>query len=325
MQNIAHDLRISVFTIGYTSAADCRMVIGELSRQTSAAQIELIVVAPDRHGIDDSELEGFGAIQWLIVPKVETCGEAMEIAVRAARAPLVVYAEEHSYFAEDWAERLLAAHASGYDVVGFAIENANPDTLTSWAQLYGQFGPLVAPVESGEFDFLGGHHVSYRRDLLLEYGDQMAVVLEDEAALFLDLRARGIRMQIAGDAISRHVNVSSLPAFMYMDYQGQRSFAAARAATSRWGWPKRVLYAAAAPLIPFVRMRRSLRDIRRTGRHKELMPQILLPMSLALIAGGVGEFMGYVLGAGSAAEKKAPTELQRKNFVSKSDAMSAFR
>jgi hypothetical protein len=146
--------------------------------------------------------------------------------------------------------------------------------------------------------------------------------MEDEAALFLDLRARGIRMQIAGDAISRHVNVSSLPSFMYMDYLGQRSFASTRAAMSGWSWPKRAVWSMAAPIIPFVRMRRSLRDIRRTGRSRELLPQLLGPMMLGLLAGGFGEFMGYAFGAGRSAMQRAPTELQRKDFLAKGETIT---
>jgi hypothetical protein len=297
------------------------MVLEELRRQTIAAQIEMLIVTPDRAGVGDTDLEGFCATKWIIVPSVETSGDAMDAAVRGASAPFVVYAEEHSYFAIDWAERLVSAHAAGHDVVGFAIENANPGTLTSWAQLYAQFGPLVAPVESGESSFLGGHHVSYRRSLLLEYGDRLAVMLEDEAALFLDLRARRIPMHIAGGAVSRHVNLSSLRAYMYMDYLGQRSFAATRATQSGWGWPRRVAWSAAAPIIPLLRMSRSIRDIRRTGRSRSLLPRILGPMALGLIAGGVGEFMGYMFGPGRAAEHRTPAELQRKDFLAKGECI----
>jgi hypothetical protein len=315
-------LKLSVFTIGYESASECRMVIEELRRQRSREEIELIVVAPNRDGIEDELFEGFGAWQWLILPDIRTCGKAMATAVRAARTPYVTYAEEHSYLHESWAERLIAAHESGYDAVGFAMENANPNTLVSWAHLYGQFGPVVAPVAPGESDFLAGHHSSYSRELLLSYGDLLGDMLEDEAALFLDLRARGKRMFIAGDAVSWHANISSLKTYMAMDYLGQRSFAATRAKVGNWPWWKRVVYAGAAPLIPLIRLRRILADIRRTGREGQLLPKILVPISLALLAGAWGEMLGYLLGGGDAAERKAPVELQRERFISKTDPWS---
>ena len=316
---------LSVVTIGYESAADCRMVIGELARQTRAGELEVILVAPDREGISDAHIGSFGAWQWVTVPEIRICGAAMAAGVRTARGPYVTYAEEHTYLNDDWAEQVLAAHEKGYEVVGFVMENANPETLTSWAHLYGQFGPVVAPVESGEGDFLAGHHVSYSRSLLLEYGDSLDEMLEDESALFLDLRSKGVRMYVAGEAISRHVNISSLSAYMLMDYLGQRSFAGARVQAGNWSFFKRLAYASAFPLIPLVRLRRIIGDIRRSGRQEVLLPKILWPIGLALFAGAWGEMLGYLVGPGDAAERKAPAELQRENYLAKRDLWSKAR
>jgi len=315
-------IRLSVITIGYESAGDCRMVIEELLRQTIRDAMEIVLVAPNRDGIEDRHIHGCGAWRWVILPDVRACGEAMAAAVRVAKGPIVTYAEEHSYYQEDWAENLIAAHELGYDAVGFAMENANPETLTSWAHLYGQFGPVVAPVASGPSRLLAGHHASYRKDLLLGYGDLMSAMLEDEGALFLDLRDKGIQMFIAGDAVSSHVNISSLTAYTQMDYLGQRSFAAARVKVGKWPPWKRLAFAAGTPLVPLVRMHRILRDIRRTDRQGELMPAILIPIVLALLSGAWGEMLGYLLGGGDCAQRKAPAELQRQNFLAREDNWS---
>lgn len=313
---------LSVVTIGYESAADCRLVIGELARQTLANELEVIVVAPDREGLSEDHIESFGTWQWVTLSEIRICGAAMAAGFRAAAGPFVTYAEEHTYLNDDWAEQILVAHEKGYSVVGFVMENANPETLTSWAHLYGQFGPVVAPVESGESDFLAGHHVSYSRSLLLEYGDFLDEMLEDESALFLDLRSKGIRMYVAGEAISRHVNISNLSAYMLMDYLGQRSFAGARVQAGNWSFFKRLAFAGALPLIPLVRLRRIIRDIRRSGRQELLLPKILWPIGLALSAGAWGEMLGYLIGPGNAAERKAPAELQRENYLAKRDHWS---
>jgi len=315
-------LKLSVITIAYESASECQMVIQELQRQTLHAEMEIIIVATNRNGIVDSDFDCFGSWQWVILPEIRTVGAAMEAAVRAAHAPYVTYAEEHSYFKEDWAEKLIVAHEKGYDVVGFAMENANPKTLTSWAHLYGQFGLVVAPVESGERNFLAGHHTSYRKELLHDYGSLLRHMLEDESALFLDLRRKGKRMFLAGDAISRHVNISSLKAYIYLDYLGQRSFASARAKVGKWPWWKRGAYIVAMPLIPLVRLRRILSHIYRTGRQDKLLPKILFHIVPALLAGAWGEMLGYMLGASDSAERKAPAELQREKFISKEDPWS---
>lgn len=312
-------LKLTVYTIASQSASQCLMVVRELQRQTIREHIEVIVVTPNRNGLDESEFAVFGAWQWLLLPEVKTCGAAMAAATLAARAPYVTYAEEHSHLDEKWGENLVAAHGRGYEAVGFAMENANPENLVSWAHLYGQFGSVVAPVESGEIDLLGGHHISYCREMLLGYGDMMDAMLEDESALCLDLRARGKKLFIAGDAISFHANLSSLTAYMRLDFYGQRSFADARAKIGKWSFFKRALYAGAVLLFPVVRMRRILRHINRTGRSKEMLPQILVPISLALAAGACGEMLGYIVGGGKSAEGKSPMEFQRENYLASND------
>jgi hypothetical protein len=314
-------LRLTVVTVGGDSAADCHMVLRSLGQQTARAVMEVIVVAPDRAGLDDGLLDGVGAARWLPLPPGQVAGHAVAAAAHLARAPFITYAEEHATYHERWAERLIAAHEQGYAAVGFAMANANPETLTSWAHLYGQFGRVVAPVASRPADFLAGHHTSYRTALLLSYGDQLGDLLVSEEALFYDLRARGEPMYIAGDAVCYHLNISSLPNYMRLDFLGQRGFAAMRARVGRWPWWKRAAYAAAMPLIPWVRLRRSIADIHRSGRS-HLLPRILAPMVPALLAGAVGEGVGYLFGAGASAAERAPMEFHRERFLAADDTWS---
>lgn len=309
---------LSVFTIASVSAADCRDVLNELGRQTIHDRLEVILVTPDRKGADERISDRFASFHWVDMPRAPTAGEAMSAAIHSATGPFVVYAEEHAFFREDWAERLLEAHAS-YQVVGFAMENANPETLTSWAHFYGQFGPAVAPVESGEVPMLVGHHASYSRDLLLSYGDLLPGLMEDESVMFLDLRARGIPLYMAGDAISQHLHLSRLGAYMHLDFLGQRGFAAMRARAGHWPWYKRILWACGAPLIPIIRLRRILFHLQRTGRYHHLMPGILTRLLPALVAGGAGESLGYLIGAGNVARQKIPKEFKRDTFLAEDD------
>lgn len=312
-------LKISVYTVAYRNASDCKLVLGEMHSQTIREDIEMIVVSPNREGISSKDYPEFAAWQWIIVPEIRTNGEAMELAIRAANAPNVVYVEEHSYYDNQWAEKITEAHELGYEIVGFAVENANPETLASWAQIYGQFGPIVAPVESGEKDFLAGHHVSYRRKSLLSYGSSLTQMMEDEGALFLDWRAKGKKLYISGEAVSRHVNISKLWAYIMGDYYGQRSFASTRAKVGNWGFWKRAVFIGATPIIPFVRLKRILDNIYRTGRQRKFLPKILTNIFPALLAGAWGEMLGYLIGPGNSTSQKVPAELNRAEYLTEAD------
>lgn len=313
--------RLTVYTISFTEAGHCRTVVRDLQRQTIASAIELIVVAERPDGIEPADIAGFHSYRFLPVQDLQTVGVGMATAVRAATAPYVTYAEEHATFDPAWGAALVQAHERGYPAVGFTMRNANPETLTSWAHLYGQFGPAVDPVETGEVRLLTGHHASYRRDTLLAYGPLLDAMLEDEGALFLDLHERGERLLMEGSAISYHINLSQLGAYVRLDFHGQRSFAHGRATVGRWSFAKRLLYACACPLVPLVRLSRVLHHLRRSGRFGTLMPQLLAPMAVAMTAGAVGEALGYLIGAGEAAERKFGPELHRRRFLSAADPL----
>lgn len=315
--------RIAVATIGYPDARECRSVLRELARQTIASEMEVFVCSPSAEGIEPESMAAFPRWEHIQPGDARQVGISLATAFRASTAPIFTYAEEHSYFADDWAERIVAAHEAGHRIIGFAMENANPETLVSWAHLYAQFGPSVAPVESGPVDALTGHHTAYDRGVLEGYGERLAEMLEDECALFVDQRAKGTVFWMAGDAISRHVHISRLPALMALEWHGQRGFAGARARTGGWGFGKRLLWAAALPLFPVVRMRRAVGHLRRTGRGKQFLPAILLPMAAAYAAGAVGESFGYIFGGGDSAVRKSPLELNREDFTAGSDPWRA--
>ena len=309
---------LTVYTIGQHSADDCRAVLASLRDQTVASQLEVLVVAPSLGDVAREEFDCFHRFDLVPFDPVEDCGTTGAAAVRAATAPFVTYAEEHAFFEANWAEELIAAHRRGYDVVGCAMKNANPRSATSWAHLYAQFGPVVHPTESRKSDFLAGHHVSYRRDLLLAYGGDLRTVLEDESALFLELRSRGVPLYIEGKAISYHVNLSTLSGFGTLEFVGMRSFASSRAELGKWPLWRRLAFAVAIPLVPCLRVARISRDMRRSGRLR-MLPSILPSLLPALACGALGEATGYLFGPGRSAQLKTPIELQRHDFVAGKD------
>jgi len=313
---------LSVIMVTPRSIDTCRKTIGYLREQTAREQIELIIVAPSRSelGMLPNELSAFHSWQVVEFGAVRSTGTATAAGVRAARAPVVMYGEEHSYPQPDWARVLIDRHQERYAAVGTAMGNANPNTLTSWSHLFGQFGPVVAPVASGTTNWLAGHHTSYKRDVLLAYGERLGEMLDNECALHIDLRARGHRLFLAGEAVANHINISRVTAYFRLDYLGQRGFAATRYRAGNWSLPRRLVYFGASPLIPLVRLTRIIRDIRRAGRAPQLLPRALFIIVPALICGAVGEAIGYLLGAGKElSAEKLPMELDRHAYLQDGD------
>jgi glycosyltransferase involved in cell wall biosynthesis len=108
-----------------------RKTIKHLRAQTARDRLEVIIVAPsaDKLGLDEAELEDFLQFRVVEVGAIKSTGGALAAGVRQARAPLVAYAEEHSYPHPAWAEALIKAHCQPWAAVGAVIANANPSTV----------------------------------------------------------------------------------------------------------------------------------------------------------------------------------------------------
>ena len=293
-----------------------RRTLRHLREQSARERIELVLVGPSTAelALDAADGEAFWSVE-VVESGLDSIVHARAAAIRSAGAPIVVLAETHSFPDPNWAASLIAAHRGPWAAVGPAIANANPDSLISWVNLFLDYGQWVDAPTSGLVTDLPGHNSAYKRALLLAYGDELETMLRSEFFLFADLRAKGHELYLETAARTAHLNVSLPRAWLPERFIAGRVFAAARAET--WTTARRVAYCAGAPLIPFVRLRRTLRHIGRAGRTRELLPQILPLLGMALFASAAGEFWGYAFGVGDAAQTYHKGELHRLPLVTR--------
>jgi glycosyltransferase involved in cell wall biosynthesis len=307
-------LSVVVVTDAYDTI---RKTVRHLRAQTIADRIELVVVAAEPEealGLDAAELSELHSHRAVQVEDIQSLSWARAPGIRVARAPIVALAESHCFPEPEWAERLLAAHEQGWAAVGPAIYNANPATAVSWINLLIDYGPWLGPTEGGEIDDLPGHNSAYRRELLLEYGPRLETMLEAETIMHDDLLARGHRLYQEPGARTAHLNVTRTSSWIGERFQTGRRFASARSHS----WPawRRALYAAGSPLIPLVRFRRLLREVRRAGIGRNFRGSGYPLLALALAVSASGELVGYALGSGDSMYALSRIELHKERHVS---------
>jgi GT2 family glycosyltransferase len=241
-----------------------------------------------------ADLAAFAGYRVVEVGTVHSIAQANAAGIRSASAPVVALAEDHSFPSPRWAEALVEAHRGPWAAVGPAVRNGNPHSRISRADFLIAYGPWSTPAPGGVVHCLPGHNSSYKRAILIAYEPELEAMLEAETVLHWDLRARGYRLYLEPGAEISHVNFSRLAPWIHVQFHAGRVFAAARAEREGWSWPRRLLYTLAAPLIPPVRM---WRIARRAPARRELVDA--LPMLvLGLVLDGVGQFAGYLAGAG---------------------------
>jgi hypothetical protein len=311
---------LSVVMVTPSDYAVLRKSVAHLREQSLRDRLELVLVTPNRDGFGaiDSELEGFWGHRVVELPDLRTLGQALAAGYRASAAPIVGYVEEHSFPEPGWASAVVDAHRGPWAAVGVGLLNDNPERMFSWAAMLIAFGPAIEPASSGETEALPSHHTHYKREVLAGYGSRLERMLDRETVLYRDLRRRGHRLYLEARARERHVNFSSPRSFMAAAYHGGRDFGAARVRDESFSPLQRLLYSAAAPLIVAVKLGRLLREVRRTGRAGQLLPQVIPHLVLGLSVFQLGETLGYITGsAARAAERVLMLELDRSSYVAR--------
>lgn len=301
------------------SLATVATVLSAFREQDGSEQLEVVIAAPRDAAItgDEPELDGFCRIQVVQVDDVSNMPAARVRAVRAATAPLLLFAESHAYPRPGYVRALLEAHRESWVVVGPAIGNANPESLVSWSSLFMDYGPWVDYAKRGPMHDVPGHNSAYKRSVLLGLDSRMAELMTADSILHSELRRAGHELALEPDAVVDHLNVSGFYWALRERFQSGRAFGTVR--SRDWSPPRRLAYTLGSPLIPFVRLRRMLSDIRRAGRSRQLLPQLLPVLTVSLLVSAAGEMVGYALRRKGSLELLYDMELHKTWYLGRAD------
>jgi hypothetical protein len=200
------------------------------------------------------------------------------------------------------------------------ICNANPSTAVSWANFLLEYGPWTESAGRGAAAHLPGHNGSYRRDVLLAYGEKLEALMESESILQWDLRRNGHQLLLEPAARTHHLNFSTRSGSISLRFNGGRQFASSRSA--EWPTMKRLLYVLGGPLIPLVRLRRSVALLVRWPARRGLLPRVLPVLAALVTIDGLGELVGYAIGPGSSAANLGGIEFDRRRFLVRSEQLA---
>ncbi|HEV8365032.1 MAG TPA: glycosyltransferase [Gemmatimonadaceae bacterium] len=300
-----------------------RKTLAHLAGQTARDSLELVIVASSLDVLqpDAGVLAAFPRHRIVEVAEFRSLGDANAAGVRAASAPLVVLAEDHCFPDPEWAEQLIKAHEGPWVAVGPAVRNANPSTAASWADLFIGYGPWLEPIQAQDVPFLPGHNSSYKRAVLLAFGDRLPELLSVETVLHWELRSQGHRLRLEPKARVAHTNFSLWSSWLPVLWLNGRAFAGER--RKGMNVAARALYALASPLIPFVRLAR----IVPTARSTQLRLQFLRSLPALMFGLGVdalGQMAGYAFGAAVGDDRLAKYECHRVQHVTARDRREVF-
>ncbi len=221
--------------------------------------------------------------------------------VLEARAPVVVFVEEHCRVFPGWALALIDAHREPYVGVGPEVHNGNPDVPFSSSIHLLNYQMFFPGTTRGERTMLPGHNSSWKREKLLAYGDRLEEYLRAEIVLHLKLRADGHPLLLEPAAKIAHINESSFRSTSLGRYLWNRIYAHERAAAFSWSALRRAFYVVATPLVPFYSVVRLALWL--AAERPDLLGLAIryLPLHFAVaFASSFGTCVGLVAGTGDA-------------------------
>jgi hypothetical protein len=287
---------LSAVVVVGRSRERAQRAVDSLSLQTIAKSIEIVVM--DLAPADTPRLAPSGAAPMRYVSCPEwTMSWARAAAVQQARAPIVAYIEDHCVADPGWAAALLEAHRGPWAVVGYAFTNPDPRSYVSRAGQIAAYGLWVHPARGGRASHLPGNNASYRRDLLLSFGDRLEGVLTPDFVLQELLKHRGLPMCVEPRALVSHETFTRVRDLLGANYSYAHLLAARRRRAQRWGVGRRIAQGLVTPLlVPPLLILRMLLSLR--GRRALWRPALeSLPICvLTRTAAAWGEARGYLFG-----------------------------
>lgn len=310
----------SVILVASEGRRSILKVIERLQVQSVANKLEILIAC---HGIYAEELRSLSTSSFhgvrVIEADLSTSARARAAAIKEATADIVVFAEDHALpIGIQWAEDFIQSHQYPHAAVGPVIRNANPATVTSWANLVIEYGPWLHRREPGPAVTIAGHNSSYKREILIQYNDRLACMLESEWVLHLDLIGKGHTLWIDPKIQVEHINFSLVNRAVQLRFFGGWMFAASRAKT--WTIAKRLFYAISFPAIATTRFLRLCRHFLNSPEASPHAWRCLPASFFYLLCDASGEAIGYTFGDLGKRPRLGQLEYHRWKNIIKSES-----
>jgi hypothetical protein len=293
-----------------------RLLIRYLARQTIREQLEIVFVVPSKteFKIERAELKHFFQHKVIETGPFKSLNHARVAGIRESSAAVVVLTEDHCFPSDEWAQALVESHKNHWAGVGPVVGLANIHSNIAWANYFIQYSPWIKPSTSAIVADIPGHNSSYKKQILMAYGEMLEPMMDFEYVLHQDLQKKGHQLYMDCRAETYHLFMTDIKPSLQEHFCIGQLLAASR--TRHFTFFKRLQLILASPLVPVVRFIRIIRDIYRYGWQKELLPGIIPWLFIGLTVSAVGEWTGFVFGKGRAQSKTIDLDFNRHRFVS---------
>jgi hypothetical protein len=281
---------ISVVIVTISGIAGLAVALPGIENQTIANQIELIIVAAKGH-VQQEELGtivNLHSVCLVELPEIINRGRDSAAGVAVANADYVAVHENHTRAEPETYERLLAGFDEDTGAVCPIIYAANSEMMWGRAMYCMAHGHAAPPLRSKTSPFLVLHHSMYRTSFIQKRAER----LEFEGEIQDELVASGMALRFIPGTVVWHVNEARPQEVLHDTFFLGRLFGFNR--SHKMGMFEKLARAASWPLIVGMAAVRVISEARRSPEASNSFIASLPVYSLAGLAWGTGEALGYL-------------------------------
>ncbi len=233
----------------------------------------------------------YSSVRVVPMPERPYGGAMRAAAIRAARAPVVAFLEEHSRALPGYLVAIEEVFADGSVAAASGeIRNLNPGVgFTDVAHVM-SFWRWSPPLERGwDADMVNSHNAVYRRDEIVEL-DDLDALMESEIVLHWALKRRGRRLRIDPRLRITHLGEGTARAITRGYYLWHVSFGRTWAEVEGWSAARRAMQVVGVPWWVFLRVKRMLVEVPPASRRLLLrhLPGVIASQTAAAVGIAVG-------------------------------------
>lgn len=274
--------------------------VESLIRAGDSRQVEIILAYAAARELPRAIVAAHPAVIFIHLPEEAILSEVLGTAIARARGEIIAITDATCAIDASWISATLDAHGAGHPVIGGAVEPDGLRTLVDWAGYFIDYGAFMLPLNPGVMRHVPGINISLKR-WALATGKQYVAGEFWKAYWCQQLKTKGYQLHVEPSMLVFYRRRVSFSAFLRARFDHGRCFAGMRIGQlSRSG---RLVYLLGAPLLPFVFSVRFLRLLLPKRRHLGYLVMSFPIVFLGMISWGVGEFCGYLAGAGTSCRR----------------------
>lgn len=267
-----------------------------LAKQLRGRRLEIILAYTSDNESAEAMASIYADVTFIRLPMLASLPRLLGTAIGRATGEIIAFTDTTCAVDEHWVSEILKAHEGPHPVIGGAVEPDGLKTVMDWAAYFCEYGQFMLPLAEGVVHEVPGNNLSIKRWALAR--GRKSVHGEFWKTYWCRrIQADGFQLYAAPSIVVYYGKSFHLWRFLVRRFHHGRCFAGMR--LPQLSQVKRVFHVVGSPLLPILFCTRTMRAVLPKRRRLRLFFLSFPIIVLATISWAIGEFFGYLVGAGT--------------------------